>query len=196
MVCENIFSGLECWKGPLNFWYRHDCATHVTSDFKKHINKIKISGPDFNYQHFSDETHTKGAGDGTCQYGAPNDTTNTAATATNNHNGGGNFETEEVNTNNKNVKTQIRNIIFNYSSLVLTKAMEALLNRALSFCVLPLKLDITQVLVDINRFSRATIWHEYWYEREKDQRYEKPIFKKLKRNLPKNYSSPSSLKFH
>ena len=62
MVCKNIVSGLECWKGPINFWYRHDCATHVTSDFKKHINKKNISGPDFNYQHFSDGTHTKGAG--------------------------------------------------------------------------------------------------------------------------------------
>ena len=72
--------------------------------------------------------------------------------------------------------------------------MKALLNRALNFSVLPLKLDITQVLVDFNRFSRAAIWHEFWYETEKDQTYLKPIFKKLKSNLPKNYSSPNGLK--
>lgn len=44
--------------------------------------------------------------------------------------------------------------------------MKSLLNRALNFAILPLKLDITEVLVDFNRFSQAAIWHEYWYGRD------------------------------
>ena len=52
--------------------------------------------------------------------------------------------------------TQNTNIIFNYSTLVLTEPMNKLLNRALNFAK-PLKLDITQVLVDFNRFSRTAI---------------------------------------
>ena len=72
--------------------------------------------------------------------------------------------------------------------------MESLLNRALNFAVLPLKLDITQVLVDFNRFARAVIWQEYWFGRQKEEQYTKPIFKSHKTNLPKNYSSPASLK--
>ena len=72
--------------------------------------------------------------------------------------------------------------------------MEALLNRPLNFSVLPLKLDITQLLVDFNRFARAVIWHEYWYEREKTEEYKKPIFRVKKSNLPKNYATPKGLK--
>ena len=72
--------------------------------------------------------------------------------------------------------------------------MLALLNRALNFSVLPLKLDITQVLVDFNRFSRAVIWQEYWFGKEVDEVYKRPIFKKKKMNLPKNHSTPMGLK--
>ena len=72
--------------------------------------------------------------------------------------------------------------------------MKSLLNRALNFSILPLKLDITQVLVDFNRFSRAVIWHEYWYGKDTDEAYKKQIFKSKKSNLPKNYSSPAGLK--
>ena len=72
--------------------------------------------------------------------------------------------------------------------------MKSLLNRALNFSILPLKLDITQVLVDFNRFSRAVIWHEYWYGKDTDEAYKKQIFKAKKSNLPKNYSSPAGLK--
>ena len=60
--------------------------------------------------------------------------------------------------------------------------------------MLPIKLDITEVLVDFNRFSRAAIWHKYWYNREKDEQYEKPLFKTRKNNLPKNHSTPKGLK--
>ena len=66
---------------------------------------------------------------------------------------------------------QKTNIVFNYSSLKLTDAMQALLNRALNFALLPLKLDITQILVDFNRFARAAIWQEFWFNREKVNHY-------------------------
>ena len=72
--------------------------------------------------------------------------------------------------------------------------MQKLLNRALNFALLPFKLDITQLLVDFNRFARAMIWQEFWFERENNEEYEKPIFKSRKNNLPKNYSTPKGLK--
>ena len=62
--------------------------------------------------------------------------------------------------------------------------MANLLNRGLNFAKLPLKLDLTEVLVDYKRFERSTIWHEFWYGKESET-YEKPIFKNKKSNLPK-----------
>ena len=71
--------------------------------------------------------------------------------------------------------------------------MEKLLNRGLKFAVLPLKLDITQVLVDYKRYERSAIWQEFWYGREGGDR--KPqIFRKRKHNLPKNHKIPEGLK--
>ena len=72
--------------------------------------------------------------------------------------------------------------------------MTKLLNRALNFAVLPFKLDITQVLVDLNRFARSTIWQEFWFGREKENDFEKLIFKQKKTNLPKNHNIPAGLK--
>ena len=72
--------------------------------------------------------------------------------------------------------------------------MKALLERALNFSVMPLKLDITEVLVDFNRFARATIWHEYWHGRDIDKEYKKPLFKSLKNNLPKHHQTPKGLR--
>ena len=72
--------------------------------------------------------------------------------------------------------------------------MSALLNRALNFAILPLKLDITQVLVDFNRFARAAIWQEYWFGIDVEKEFKQPIFKKKKTNLPKKHSTPSGLK--
>ena len=149
---------------------------------------------------FSVRSHPPGGDGGTRQCGAPNDPTNIATTAAaNGSHDGRNNEDEEINVIEEEVQqnntcNQQTNIIFNYSSLKLTKAMENLLNRALNFSVLPLKLDITQLLVDFNRFSRMAIWQEYWYGREQDKEYIKPIFKTQKRNLPKNYSTPVGLK--
>ena len=84
-------------------------------------------------------------------------------------------------------------IVFNYSSYTLSEPMKSLLNRALNFAFLPLKLDLTQVLVDFNRFARTVIRQEFWFGRDTDNDY-KPIFKTHKTNLPKNHSSPASLK--
>ena len=40
-------------------------------------------------------------------------------------------------------------VVFNYSKIKLSQAMETLLNRGFNFSILPLKLDLTQVLVDL-----------------------------------------------
>ena len=71
--------------------------------------------------------------------------------------------------------------------------MEKVLNRGLNFSILPLKMDLTQVLVDFKKFERSMTWHEFWYGREERKEYEKPIFKTNKRNMPKNYTSPKEL---
>ena len=72
--------------------------------------------------------------------------------------------------------------------------MRNLLNRGFNFSILPLKLDLTQVLVDFKRFERSVIWHEYFHGRESDGDFKRKIFKSSKSNLPKNYKSPEGLK--
>ena len=74
--------------------------------------------------------------------------------------------------------------------------MQKLLNCALNFALLLFKLDITQLLVDFNCFSRAVLWQKFWYGRNKDEEHIKKIqiFRFHKYNLPKNFSSPSGLK--
>ena len=89
---------------------------------------------------------------------------------------------------------QLTDLIFNYSSVTLTEPMKKLLNRALNFAILPLKLDITEVLVDFKKFSRSVIWHEYWHGKEADEEFTKPIFKTQKSNLPQNHNTPAGLK--
>ena len=66
---------------------------------------------------------------------------------------------------NKKMKRQNISVVFNESSIILTKPMENLLNRGLKFTILPLKLDITHKLVDFRRFERSAIWHEFGLER-------------------------------
>ena len=56
------------------------------------------------------------------------------------------------------IKKQQVNVVFNYSKVVLTQDMESVLNRGLNFGFLPLKLDLTQVLTDFERFERTMIW--------------------------------------
>ena len=97
-----------------------------------------------------------------------------------------------------NKKINIRNIrpeslVFNYSSVQLTEDMSNLLNRGLNFSILPLKLDITQILVDFRKYERSIIWHEFWFGRETENEYEKPMFKTHKTLMPKNHTTPKGL---
>ena len=86
------------------------------------------------------------------------------------------------------------NIVFNKSSIVLTRDMEDLLNRGLNFSILPNKLDLTQVLVDFKYFERTMIWKEFWFGREDGNKIKQRIFRVKKRNLPKRYKTPNQLK--
>ena len=74
--------------------------------------------------------------------------------------------------------------------------MEELLNKGLNYSILPLKIDLTQVLVDFKRFERTVIWKEFWHGRDQTETRKRPIFKSRKTNLPKNYRSPNNLKKH
>ena len=87
-----------------------------------------------------------------------------------------------------------KSIVFNYSDIELTGAMHDLLNLGLNFSILPLKLDITQVLVDFKQFERSVIWQEFWFGTDRDKDYKAPIFKSQKRNLPKNYKVPNGVR--
>ena len=73
--------------------------------------------------------------------------------------------------------------------------MWEVLNRGLKFAILPLKLDITQVLVDFRKYERNLVWKEFFFKMEdKGEEYKPPIFKTDKNNFPKNYKSPEGLK--
>ena len=70
--------------------------------------------------------------------------------------------------------------------------MVKVLNRGLKFSVLPLKLNITQVLADFKRFERTMVWKEYWFGKDKEP-YVPPIFKQKKYNFPRNHKAPKGL---
>ena len=53
--------------------------------------------------------------------------------------------------------------------------MNRLLNRGLNFSILPMKLDITQTLVEFKRYERSAIWTEFWYGKD-NEKIEEPIF--------------------
>ena len=91
---------------------------------------------------------------------------------------------------------QITDLIFNYSSLKLSEPMKRLLNRALNFAILPLKLDITEVLVDFKKFSRAFIRHEHLCGKETNEDFSRPIFRTTKYNLPTNHNTTTGLKIY
>ena len=80
--------------------------------------------------------------------------------------------------------------VYNYSDIVLTPDMESLLNRGLNFCVDPLKLNITDILMQWRKFERKMRWKEFFNdfeipneEKEKNS-WKKEIFPKEKSNLP------------
>ena len=91
------------------------------------------------------------------------------------------------------IKRQAITAIFNYSTVKLTQDMEDLLNLGLKFAILPLKLDITHVLVDFRTFQRNMVWREFFNDKE-DEEFIPPIFKSKKYNLPKNHNTPTGLK--
>ena len=73
--------------------------------------------------------------------------------------------------------------------------MKELLNLGLNFAVLPIRLDITQILVDNKKYERSLVWHEFWFGREDaDTTYNPPMFKTNKTNFPKNHTIPEGLK--
>ena len=85
----------------------------------------------------------------------------------------------------KRIKKQSISAVFNYSSITLSDVMEKVLNRGLDFSVLPLKLDITQVIVYHKRFERTMIWKEFWHGKYKTNNMENPIFKSKKKTFLK-----------
>ena len=82
-----------------------------------------------------------------------------------------------------------QNLVYNYSSVILTDAMLDVLNGGLNFAILPLKLELSQV--DYRRFERSSIWHEFWFGRENEEYKKDNIYKPKKNNIPKNYTVPS-----
>ena len=72
--------------------------------------------------------------------------------------------------------------------------MNRVLNRGLNFSILPLKLDITQILVDFKRYERTMIWQEFWHNQDSDKNQQPPLFKVRKTNLPKKHKTPNGLK--
>ena len=78
---------------------------------------------------------------------------------------------------------QKENVIFNYSSVTLTKDMETIFNKGLNFAIIPLKLDRTQVLTDLKRFERTMIWKEFGHNREGANSGKKAIFKQKKKTI-------------
>ena len=100
----------------------------------------------------------------------------------------------KLNISNNTFKRQNVSVVFNESSIILSEAMENVLNRGLNFTILPLKLDITQTLVEFKRFERSLIWHEFWFKRDNQDKWDKPLFRTEKNNLPKNYTVPQGLK--
>ena len=67
----------------------------------------------------------------------------------------------------KRKKKERVSVVFNYSKVNLTPAMEKVLNRGLNFSILPLKLNLTQVLVEYQRFERTMLWTEFWANQPK-----------------------------
>ena len=91
------------------------------------------------------------------------------------------------------MKRQKVSVVFNYSSIELTPAMETLLNRGLNFAITPLKLNLSQVLCDFQKFERTIIWQEYWANQPQSE-YVAPIFKKQKTNYPSKHPTPQGIK--
>ena len=85
---------------------------------------------------------------------------------------------------NKNIS-----VIYDFSTIQLTEGMTKILNRGLNFCITPLKLNITEILVDYRKFERKMRWKEFWSEEDQTVKSYRPeIFPKEKYNLPPSTS--------
>ena len=60
--------------------------------------------------------------------------------------------------------------------------------------ILPYKLDITQIEVDLKRLERSVVWKEFFHGKEQLETQGERIFKTKKTNFPKNYHVPEGLK--
>ena len=83
------------------------------------------------------------------------------------------------------LKQQRINVVINESDTTLTESMEKVLSRGLKFAILPLQLDITQVLTEFKYFERTLVWKEFWFGKYADETYTEPIFKQQKKQLSK-----------
>ena len=63
--------------------------------------------------------------------------------------------------------------VYNYSKITLTPGMTSLLNKGLNFCVTPIKLNLAELIVDLDKFDRRTLW-----QRDKGNRRKTGIFSK------------------
>ena len=90
-------------------------------------------------------------------------------------------------------KKPMQNLCMNYSSLELSEDQRSLLNRHLSFVPVPKKVNKTQLLYDVKRFSRSMRWKEFFGEADTQQ--SDAIFSVKKHNLPKNAPSKALEKF-
>ena len=77
----------------------------------------------------------------------------------------------------------IQSLVMNYSSIDLTFGQKSLLEKHLNFVPLPERVNKTQTLYDIKRFSRAMRWKEVWGSSDDSAPIQK-IFTQKKHNLP------------
>jgi hypothetical protein len=73
--------------------------------------------------------------------------------------------------------------------------MTKILNRGLNFCVTPLTLNITEVLVDYRKYERKVKWVEFFNDQNEEtdtdsvREWIPEIFRKEKSNVPQNSSN-------
>ena len=75
--------------------------------------------------------------------------------------------------------------VYNYSDLTLTEGMTRILNRGLNFCITPISLNITEVLVDYRKFERKMKWKDFFADQaeEENKEWKQAIFPKEKKKF-------------
>ena len=63
---------------------------------------------------------------------------------------------------------KIINLIYNFSSVELTKPMESLLNKGLNFCPSSSGVNLTQVLADLYQMERKMAWRYIYFDATED----------------------------